>query len=164
MIILLVLVCTSFGFGQGKFVFNKDGLSPKHTISKVDGLSKIQLFNKALKWIKATYKKPDTEMDKQIIRLTSIKENAIQADKRYFHMKYVVEISFKEGQYTFKPLEIQTKANSKYDMGWKDFNLNNGEAYFKKGKVIKKTKSYVKAIPAVLNEINARLYDFLTSE
>lgn len=164
LIVLLIFVFTAMGFGQEKFVFNETGLSPKHIISRVHGSSKTQLFDKALKWIKATYKNPDIEVDNQVILLTGIEENAIQANKQYFHLKYKVKVTFEKGQCTFKPISIKTKANSKYDMGWKEIDLKNDSEFFKKGKPIKKTKSYVKMIPEVLNKLNSNLYNYLVSE
>ncbi len=166
-IIFLSLIFTTLIYSQTKFVFNENGLTPEYTATSIDSIAKAELYSKTLKWVEATYKHPDnvinTKIENNFIHITSIKENAIQADKRYFHLKYSVKISFEKGECKFEPIKIQSKANSKYDMGWKDVDLKNGSEFFKKGKVIKKTKSYVKIIPEVLNKLNSNLYNYLTS-
>lgn len=166
-IVFIPLVFTTLIYGQTKFVFNENGLEPEYTVSNIDSFSKTVLYNKTLSWIKKSFKNPekviDTKIENEVIQFTSIKENTINVDKRYFHMKYTIKISFENGQYRFEPLSIKTKANSKYDMGWKEVNLKNGSKYFKRGKAIKQTKSYVKVIPEVLNELNSSLYGYLTS-
>ena len=98
------------------------------------------------------------------ICLTGIKSNAIHVGKLYYHMQYTVKISLEKGKYKFEPLKVRSRLNSKYDMGWIDFDLKNGALFFKKGRAIKKTKSYVTDIPAVLNELNANLYNYLITE
>jgi len=159
----LTILWTLGAEGQTKFTFTESGLTPESIITSIENLSATDLHNKTLNWIITTYKNPKTEIDNQVILLTGIKENVIQSDKQYFHMQYTIKIVFEKHQYTFEPLTIQTKANSKYDMGWKEIDLKNGAAFFKKGKPIKKTKSYVKDIPEVLNELNSSLYNYLIS-
>lgn len=161
--IFMVFLWVSLAYGQNKFAFNKNGITPKYLVSHVNSLSKTELYHKTLNWIKITYENPNTEIDNQVILLTGIKENALQVDKRYFHLQYTVKLTFKKEVYKFEPLKVLYKANSKYDMGWKDFDLSNGEVYFKKGKAIKSTKAYVKTIPKVLNDLNTQLNQFLIS-
>ncbi|MGC6431281.1 MAG: hypothetical protein ACON5F_09595 [Jejuia sp.] len=160
----LIILWTLGVEAQTKFTFTENGLTPESSVTSIENLSATNLYNKTLNWIKTTYKNPKTEINNQVILLTGIKENAIQADKQYFHIKYTIKIAFEEHQYTFEPLSIKTKANSKYDMGWNEIDLKNGAAFFKKGKPIKKTKSYVKVIPEVLNELNSILYNVLISK
>lgn len=164
-ITFIPLVFITLAYSQNKFVFNENGLTPKYSLSNIDSTTVSELYTKTLYWIKKNYKNPekviDSKVKNDVIQFTGLKENAINTDKRYFNLNYTIKISFKKGQYTFEPLSIQTKANSKYDMGWKDFDLKNGSSFFKKGKAIKNTKSYVKVIPALLNDLNNSLYTFL---
>ncbi|GGD25267.1 hypothetical protein [Hyunsoonleella pacifica] len=163
-IFITLLAFKNLAYSQTKFIYNENGLLPQYVDTSIDSLSKTKLYNSTLNWITKTYNTPDIKINNQIILLSGVKENLIKVDKRFLHIKYTIEISFEEGLYSFKPLRIQSKTNSKYDMGWKDFSLTDGKVYFKKGKVIKKTKPYVKDIPALLNEINTSLYHILTSE
>ena len=165
---LIALVHTTLSYSQDIFVFTEDGLYPEYAISKIDGLSQNKLYNKTLGWVYKTYKNPNvvisSKSENHFIFLTSLEENVINADKRVFHMRYTIKISFNNEQFKFEPIKIQFKANSKYDMGWKDFDLKNGAIFFKKGKVIKKTKSYVIDVPKVLNKLNTNLCNYLTAE
>ncbi|MDJ0646833.1 MAG: hypothetical protein QNJ57_12695 [Flavobacteriaceae bacterium] len=164
-IFLMMVLGTSLVYGQTEFIFNENGLDPKYAIANLDSTPATELYQKTRKWIENTSTNAtlalDTEIENDFIHFTGIKDNAIKVGKGYLHMKYTVKVSFKKGLYKFEPLEILTKVNSKYDMGWKAIDLNNGSVFFKKGKAIKKTKSYVTSIPAVLNELNAKLYKYL---
>ncbi|MBC3759286.1 DUF4468 domain-containing protein [Hyunsoonleella sp. SJ7] len=166
--IITFLIFSNASYTQTRFTFTKNGLTPEHVVVQVDSLSETELYSKTLNWIKATYKNPDKVINSKIenhhIQMTSLKENAIKVDKRHLHLRFTIKISFKTGQYKFEPLSIQTKVNSKYDMGWKPFDLKNGAEFFKNGKVIYKTKSYVEVIPEVLNELNSSFYNYLISE
>lgn len=167
-IFTIFLISTTLAYSQNKFVFKENGLVPAYTISYIDSVIETEMHKKTLKWIKNTYKNPDVITDTQnnndFILLTDIKNNALNQGKLYYHIKYTIKISFENGKYRFEPIEVQSRLNSKYDMGWKDFDLKNGDLFFKKGRVIKKTKSYVTDIPAVLNEVNINLYNYLISE
>ncbi|WP_282042681.1 hypothetical protein [Winogradskyella flava] len=160
----LVLVFTTIAYCQDAFVFNENGITPGHIISKVDSAPKAALYSKTLQWIKNTDAVVDVYAENDFIQLIGTTTNAINEGKRYFHMKYVIKISFENETYKFELLEIQLKANSKYDMGWMDFNLKDGSPFFKKGKVIKKLRSYVIDIPKILNELNTNLYNHLIAE
>lgn len=166
--IITLLILSNASYTQTKFAFTKNGLTPEHVVSDADSISSTDLYNETLKWIKNTYKNPEKVIDSKIendhIQITSIKENAIKVDNRHLHLRFTIKISFKTGQYRFEPLSIQTKVNSKYDMGWKPVDLKNGASFFKNGKVIYKTKSYAEVIPEVLNELNSSFYNYLISE
>ncbi|MFD2726654.1 hypothetical protein [Hyunsoonleella rubra] len=167
-IIIILLIFSNASYTQSKFGFNIDGLSPESLTIEAKSFSQTELYTKTLLWIKATYEHPDRTIISLIaneaIQISGIKDNAIEVDKQYFYLKYDIKISFKKGQYSFEPLSIHTKINSKYDMGWQPVDLKNGASFYKKGKVIKKTKSYVKVIPEVLNELNSSFYNYLISE
>ena len=58
---------------------------------------------------------------------------------------------------------IQLKINSKYDMGWKNFDLDNCTEFFKKGKVKRKYKTYLKDISKPLNQLYLLLNKYLNN-
>jgi len=168
LIFTIFLISATFAYSQNKFVFNENGLVPEYTISNMDSMTETEMHKKTIKWINATSKNPNVIFDSHdkndFILLTGIKNNLLNIGKQYYHMKYTIKISFEKGEYKFEPIAIQSKLNSKYDMGWKDFDLKNGALYFKKGRVIKKSKSYVTDIPDVLNQLNTNLYNYLITE
>jgi len=143
--------------GQNEFVFNETGLTPKKITVKVNNVSKTELYQQTLMWLQENYKNSEIQDQNEVITFTETKGNFIQASKNRYHVKYVVKISFEDGQYTLEPLEVFTKLNSKYDMGWKKFDLNDGSSFFKRRKPIKKTKSYVQKIPTLFNELKENL-------
>ena len=167
-ILLKLFIFTAIVYSQNKFIYNQNGLVPEYTITNIDSISKTELYKKSLNWIKINYENPDRALKAQVendyISFTGTYENIVKVDKRYYHIKYTVKISFKNGQYKFEPLEIQSKLNSKYDMGWAHFDLKNGTLFFKNGKIINKSKSYVTEIPVVLNDLNSNLYEYLITE
>ena len=148
-------------------MYNENGLSPNCLVSHISNRSQAELHNKTLEWINVVSKSQNilikSNIETDFISFMGVKENFLNEGKLYLHMKYVIKVSFKNGQYKFEPLEIASKVNSKYDMGWKSVNLKNGSDFFKKGKAIKKTKSYVKKVPEALNNINNILYNYLTT-
>ena len=93
-----------------------------------------------------------------------LKGNAVNLDKQYYNVSYRVLIDFEDGNYSFEPTEIRLKLNSKYDMGWKEFDLNNGAQFLKKGKPIRKYRSYLENLLKVLNELQIDLQAYLKSK
>ncbi|WP_133085509.1 hypothetical protein [Winogradskyella aurantia] len=152
-------------YGQDQFVIEENGLTPKFSITKIDNSTKTELYNKTLDWVNEHENSfslsVDDTVEGEAIYLTSFKGNAVSLDKQFFNVKYDIRISFENEQFKFEPSEIKLKLNSKYDMGWKEFSLSNGDIYFKNGKVIRKYKRYIKDITAVLNEINNQLSAYL---
>ncbi len=157
---------SSIAKGQTTFKFSEKGLSPESVTTTIEGLSKTELYNKTLAWIENTYKNADKVIQSKsgdsLINFIHIKDNAVNIDKIYSSIKYSITISFEDGQYKFEPTAIQTKVNSKYDRGWNDFNLKNGETFYKRGKLIKKSKSFVINIPDILNQLYASLNAYLS--
>ena len=149
---------------QNTFTFSEKGLTPSQTTTKVNGFSKTELQQQALSWIQENYKYATTQVDGESIIFTDVKGNFIEVKKSYYNIKYRVRIRFDKGEFTLEPIDVFTKLNSKYDMGWQPFDLKDGAAFFKRGKPIKKTKVYIKKIPALFNELNERLHRELNSE
>ena len=167
--VIILLVIGQSIFCQNVFKFTENGLTPRQTkFSLNDENSKAMLFEKTIRWVQKNYKNPDKVITEQVeneyIIITSNKPNYINLKKDYYYVKYSIKISFAFGQYTFEPLEVFTKQNSKYNMGWHPFDLKDGSALFKRGKPVKKTKVYVKKIPALFNELNDSLNKELSAQ
>ena len=138
--LILIFVCfLSFQLiGQEIFEFSEKGLSPKFTeiqIEKSDSL----LFANSIQWIENNkeafnLKLIKSDSNKQI-EFSSVKNNGTSLDKQYFHVKYVIDLIFEDGKIKFMPKSIQLKLNSKYDMGWKDFDISDGYSFYNRGKI-----------------------------
>ena len=159
--ILLLLFISQVALGQDVFTFTESGLTPKDNTIKVEGMAEGQLYQKTLQWIQANFEDPAKVItDKkasEYITITDVKPNYLNVRKDYFYVRYSVKIRFEGGQYSLEPVEVSTKVNSKYDMGWQKLDLQDGTKFFKRGKAIKATKSYVDKIPSLFNELNASL-------
>lgn len=162
--IFMVILCliAQASFCQNVFSFAENGLTPKevnHSLS--DEQSKALLFKKTMGWIQKNEKSSKLvvidQVENEYITISLVKPNYINVKKDYYYVKYIAKISFSFGQYKFEPLEVFTKLNSKYDMGWQPFDLNDGASFFKRGKPVKRTKVYVQKIPAVFNTLNDSL-------
>jgi len=167
--VIVLLLVTQGVFCQSAFSFNENGLTPKETDFFVgDQNTKDVLYKKTLKWFQEEYGNSKNVVSEQVeneyVVITLIKPNYINVKKDYYYVKYSMKISFAFGQCTFEPIEVFTKLNSKYDMGWQAFDLSDGTAFFKRGKPIKKTKVYVEKIPALFNELNESLFKELNSK
>ncbi|MAD96306.1 MAG: hypothetical protein CMB99_03170 [Flavobacteriaceae bacterium] len=148
---------------QTKFEMTANGLSPTVVGLEVANMSKETLFSKTLQWIEDNAKsfqlKVITKIENEELVFESTQNNAVVYDKQYNHVKYSIRIRFTENKVVFAPTGIQRKVNSKYDMGWKDVDLKNSGKYFKRGKLVRKHKSYIKGL---MNHLNQLLEDFHT--
>lgn len=155
------LLMTATVYGQDEFAITANGLAPPFLTSKIDHLTKSQMYEKTLTWIEENeeaYKlSVQGKTENAAIQLTSVKWNAVNLGEKYFIARHHISLSFEDDHWKFEPTAIQLKLNSKYDMGWEDFDLTDGTMYFKKGKLIKKYKSYLDDLLAQLNEINMKL-------
>lgn len=127
-----------------------------------------QWYIKTMSWIEENSETYNLTVEHAVenasIQISFLKGNATTLDKQYYNIGYQVKISFEDGKYTFEPTEIRLKLNSKYDMGWTNFDLNDASLYFKKGKPLRRYKSYLENIPKALNELQMKLISYLKSE
>ena len=140
---------------QAKFEMTANGLSPLVVRIEVFNISEEKLFSKALQWVENNSKKLQLKVNKQVeneeLVFESTQNNAVVYDKQYNHVKSTIQIRFTDNAVMFEPIFIQRKINSKYDMGWKDVDLKNSGKYFKRGKVVRKYRNYIKDLLRHLN-------------
>nr|WP_298997067.1 hypothetical protein [uncultured Allomuricauda sp.] len=157
----LSMLFVTLGHGQTEFAITTDGIYPKAITSEIGAITTSQLYKKVMDWIEENSETYNLTIDRATedvsIHISSLKSNVATLEKQYYNANYRVNIRFESKKYTFEPTQIQLKLNSKYDMGWKDFDLNNGSLYFKKGKPVRKYRGYLENIPKVLNELHREL-------
>jgi hypothetical protein len=155
-------------FGQDRFIIQPDGLSPEYVSAMIEGKHQSDLYRMTLGWLETNKQELRITIDKQVegetIKFTSFKGNTVNYLEQYYHAEYYITIRFNEDGYQFECTEINLKLNSKYDMGWKSFDLEDASGYFKKGRIIRKYKSYVLDLPDRLNELNLGLHQSLTEQ
>ena len=164
----IFLLWTTLSYGQIEFVIAVDGLSPKILSAEMSAFNSSQMYTKTMGWIEENSETYNLSMEHAVenayIQISFLKGNAATLDKQYYNIGNKAKISFEDGKYTFEPTEIRLKLNSKYDMGWTNFDLNDASLYFKKGKPLRKYKSYLENIPKALNELQMNLLSYLKSE
>ncbi|MEO0901328.1 MAG: hypothetical protein AAFY00_04665, partial [Bacteroidota bacterium] len=125
-ILYLCMLSMAASFGQVEFSVTTDGITPKSISSEIDSLDATQLYLKTMGWIEENSETLNLKIDhieeNSSIQMSFLKGNATNLEKRYYNANYKVKLSLKEGQYIFEPIEIRLKLNSKYDMGWKEFD------------------------------------------
>ena len=155
------LVWVTLASGQTEFVIKEEGISPKSISVEMSAFTATQLYDNTNQWIEENSETYNLAIERAAenasIHLSSLKGNAVLVEKQYYNMEFKITIRFEAGRYSFEPTQVRLKLNSKYDMGWKDFDINNGSLYFKKGKLIRKYASYLENITVALNELHSDL-------
>lgn len=157
-IFLFLALISQFVMSQTQFEFSENGLTPKFLYIQLDGKSAAEINESAKKWFIANSKNFNLDVvksEENKIEFTTTKNNGTNLDKQYFHIKYEIELRFEENNLKFIPKSIQLKLNSKYDMGWKDFDLSEGYTFYKRGKLVRKYRDYISSIMLEMN----RVYD-----
>jgi len=162
-IFLFVTITT---FGQEKFDYNQNGLTPKSIVNEIDNLEQNEIYSKTLNWIKTNYKNPNevikSTIENEMIRIEGTKIDWLCVSSLgasvCSNAIYSLQFNFKNGKYKIEIISLKASSNS----GSFDINLDNGSIYYdKKGELKKFTKDTPKAIFALFNEINSNLNDYL---
>jgi len=170
-----ILTVWSLTFGQDKFIYDQEGLSPKYVVVEMDSLKKNELFTKTINWIKETYRNPDevilTTIDNEKVRFEGFKDNLICVNSlgmvSCYNGLYTIEIEFKNNKYKFTPLSIEYRVPaSQYSTGGRvSINFNDGTVYYnKKGKLRKVYITIPTSIETLFNELNSNLSNYLLIE
>ncbi|MDX1278381.1 DUF4468 domain-containing protein [Oceanihabitans sediminis] len=167
-IILLALsvVFTTITFGQEipQLKLTPDGVEP--IVVEVEGMSASEIYQKALDWVKESYKNPEevlkAKFKGQKIRLNGYKSSAWWHKSvgytHYMNMDYTLEISFKDGRYRFDYIIGQFYL----DGGQK--TLYSYDAFYRKkdGSV---KRSYTDAVPSLektMNDLSLSFYNYVS--
>ena len=109
---LLVFFNLSIYGQESEFKFTKDGLTD-FVVTPVNGKMQNELYKKTLDWISLTFKEPGevikANIENEYIRIEGFSKELIcysYMGKRCGATKYEIEISFKDGKYTFDVLSI----------------------------------------------------------
>lgn len=154
-LIFLFVFISSIATSQTTFELTKKGLSPKQiSLSFANTTSEI-VFEKTASWIETNKDKRKLELSKSVDS-KSLKFTATQTDVRYsktksYYVKVYLKLDIKEKDLSLSPYKIELKQNSKYDMGWKELDLDKPYTFFKNIKGNK--KSFLNKIAHYLNEL-----------
>lgn len=156
-----MLVFSAIGYGQDRFNFEETGLTPTTIVTELKTSGPQDAYRLVSNWIKNNNYDLIDSLHGVSFQFRFIKENAIQEGKQTYHLRSTLQLTFDKQNYSLTPLYLETKLNSKYDMGWNEIDLKNTSKFFKNGKALKKTKSYVQQIPLALNELYTELKNVL---
>jgi len=165
------ILISNVSFSQNQFTYNKDGLTDFVVVS-VDGLNRIEVYNKTINWIKENYKNPDvvikTSIDGDKVRIEGFKENLIciraLGIPTCYGGTYTITISSKDGKYKFDPSSIKYRLPpSEYNSGSvQDVYLSDGSAYYKKnGKIRSSWKTIPVSVAGLFNDLNLSLKNYI---
>lgn len=175
---LFLVVFTTFGlllFGQDRFTYNQQGLSPMYIVTEIPGLDQAALFDKAIIWIKETYKTPDkvikTTIEKEMIRFEGFQEYAICTKTGLgaticHDVLYTIELEFRDNRFKFTPVELRQRVPaSQYGVGgYYSIDFRDGSAYYnKQGSIRKMYETIPTSIEMLFNEFNSRISLFLST-
>lgn len=161
-VLLLALLMSLNSYSQELFKVSEKGFTD-YIVVKIDSLSKQDLFNKSINWIKETYNTPSevikSTIDNDKVIFEGVKKNGTFLKslgmKVFLDFKYRIEISFKDGKYKFDPTSLQmySSPNQYSAGGWANWNLD-GTYYAvrkKNGKVKKMLRYYTQDIENCFN-------------
>lgn len=137
-------------------------------VVEIDSISKQDLFNKTINWIKDNYKNPDevikTTIDNSKIRMEGYGSNIIKY-KGWGVLdipgKYIIEISFRDGKYKFDPLGVTYILDQ--PIGEVPILISDTSQYYKnrKGEINNMFKYFPLSVENLFNDLNKSLYDYI---
>ena len=171
LLLLLALLFYYNSFAQDQFTYTKEGLTD-FVVVNVDDLSRIDVYNKTINWVKETYKNPDlvikTSIDGDKVRIAGFKEHLICTRAlgipTCYGGTYTISISSKDGKYKFDPSSVTYRLPpTPYSYGVdQNFYLNDGSPYYKKnGKIRTSWKTVPENIAQFFNDLNLNLKNYI---
>lgn len=164
--LLFALLVFSSSFAQEKFELTTAGFTD-YVVTNVEG-TQSEIYNKAVNWIKETYKNPDQvikmTIENEKLRFEGFKQNAICTKALgsivCSNLTYSIEISFKEGKYKFDPIsiEISGQDGTKSNVSLEKVNT----LWFKNGKPFKGYEGIISDFENHYNTLNQSLKEYIT--
>ena len=111
--IILFFAFSFFAFGQTekaeKFEYKETGIND-FIVTKVEGKSTNEIYNKTINWIKETYKNPDIVIKMRIenekVRINGVASDLLFVRNISLNLDYVIEISVKDNKYKFELISL----------------------------------------------------------
>ena len=167
---LILFIISSICLGQNQFIYNSNGLNPKHLITEIDNKSKTELYISTIDWIKDNYKNPDNVIKSTIennkIRFEGINPKSycenVLGMSNCFDIKYVIEVEFKDGKYKIEPIDLSAGNFPTYFPIKLDKGGSSVDNYYNKSGELKNPfKKIPTEIQNTLNNINKSIEDYI---
>ena len=167
-LVLAVILSISAYSQETEFKYTKETGFTDYVVTNVTG-SQSELYAKSIKWIKENYINPDEVIKMQIenekIRFEGVKIdyicNTYGKQTACANVKYLVEVSLKDGKYKLDPIEL----NAFNVAGTFEVPLNNLSIYYdKKGQLLKGSENTLIKIQELFNGINLSLNDYINGK
>jgi len=171
--IILFLLIGFSGFSQETtFTFSQSGFTD-FIIQNCEGKNKEEIYKKTIDWISKTYNNPKEVIKAEIIndyiRIEGIKKEVplgtFMGLATIENYKYQIEISVKDNKYKFDVINIEnyTPPSQYLIGGWNSINISNTDFYYKNNKIKASVKFLPESLPAIFNDLNKSLFDFITN-
>ncbi|MFD0989256.1 hypothetical protein ACFQ1R_04050 [Mariniflexile jejuense] len=152
------------------FTYNSAGLNPNIVSVEVKNTNESTLYQKSLEWIQEKYSSNNVIKKKEANKLLRIEATSNSAicfglDKDYTceTLNYIFEITFKNGEYRFEPIEISYTVSKNKKEKARDITFKKSSFHDKNGEVDSGYEKVPFQIEALLNNINKSLFNFITS-
>ena len=175
-LIIILLLCGTFSFGQNsfptKYEITKDGFTD-FTVISVEGKTKEEIYKKTIEWISKTYNSPKdvikAEVENDYIRFQGVSKEKYCWDALVTFcndIRYEVEVWFKDGKYKFEVLKLEDYYKDTKGFGsWSEVKYKDSWTHFKNtGEVRKMYADNVKQITAFFDELSKNLYDYIYNQ
>ncbi|MDO5970249.1 hypothetical protein Q4Q35_10570 [Flavivirga aquimarina] len=164
---------------ETKFVYNREGLSPKNITTYIDGKKKENMASKAEKWLDEKYgnfedvlsksdksDEGETAKGNKKVTFTGLTNNAICFTEKSNYIcgdiECKIELRFKDGEYRFRPINMFYKTSSSKKS--KKINFQKNKFYSNDGKIIEGYEKVLSQVENLLNNLNKSLLNYLTDK
>lgn len=123
---LLLIGSLSYGISPAQFPdppsiqtfqYSQQGIND-FVITKMDSVSKKELYTRTIRWIQETYRNPDEVMTMKIenekVRIDAVAPQLLQVRGLAEDLNYIVEISFKDYKYKFEIVSLLYQNSTDY--------------------------------------------------
>jgi len=122
--IILFIAFSSICIGQTSekvqaenFEYSEIGIND-FVVINIDGKSKEEIYNKAINWVKETYKNPDLVLKMKIenekLRIDAVAPDLLKVRGFKSNLNYVIDVSFKDNKYRFEIVSLLYENSTDY--------------------------------------------------
>lgn len=157
---------------ETEFTFTADRGMTDFIVTQVEGKTAPEIYNKVIEWIKVTYKSPEkvilSTIENEFIRFEGSSDSFYAMNsisKIYVPVKYIIEISIKDGKYKFDYVGMTIIENGVFIPYFSTKNKQELDQYpiFKKDGTLRSPYKYFIEVPTYINNLNKSLSESIVS-
>lgn len=155
---ILILFAFFFASSQETEFKYKDKKLPEYIVNEFDtSLTSAEIYNRALNWIKSTFKNPNevlvTSIENEMIKFKGACVDCITASKSESRTAiYTITLYFKDGKYKMELNDYYYQTPTLFK-----FPLNDISGFYKKDMLIKEANGIPEQSERIINDVNYTL-------